>query len=299
MNEISKLLLATRALEIAPKGKVFWYTSGTVGPLYLNAHYLYGSREKAESLLAFIDQNTEDRTRLLTGVLARAQKNHADDGGYRAVIAAVVALAQSVIGADQIDYVSGGERRDWFFALLAAQRLHKPALALFKDQSAVVIAAEHQIENRLAIATELGGARVLHIADLVTEASSYVRAWLPAIENRGGKLAWAINVVDRGQGGEEVLQRHGVLPRHLIQLGPEFFQEMAQAGYLTPATAQQLIEYHRQPRESMKRFLEEHPEILQEALPGEDAKIRARARQMLQENPYGFEEEFLRRFAAR
>ncbi len=295
-NEISRLLLATQALEIAPEGQVFWYTSGTVGPFYLNAHFLYGSRQKAEELLAFIDQNSADRTHLLAGLWARVQKNYAEDSGYRAVIDAVVAWAEDRFGLDQIDYVSGGERRDWFFSLLAAKRLNKPALALFKDQSAVVIAEKDRAEERLAVATELRGARVFHVADLVTEASSYVRAWLPAVQDRGGKLEWAMNVVDRGQGGEEILQQHGVAAHHLIQLGPAFFEELEKAGYLSQATAQRLMAYHRQPRESMKKFLEEHPEVLREALQGEDTKIRQRGRQLLEQNPYGFAEEFLARF---
>lgn len=296
VTEIAKLLLATQALEIAPAGKVFWYTSGTVGPFYLNAHFLYGGRKKAEELLAFIDQNSADRARLLNGLLAQVKKNYTADENYRAVIEAVAALAENEFGAPHIDYVSGGERRDWFFSLAVAQRLRKPALVLFKDQSALIFDEQDAADNRLQTPANLSGARVLHVADLVTEASSYARAWLPAIENRGGRLQWAINIVDRGQGGEGILAQHGVAARHLIQLGPDFFEELVAAGYLTQAAGRQLIAYHRQPRESMKKFLEEHPEILQQALQGEEAKIRQRARQMIEQNPYDFEENFLRRF---
>jgi len=297
MNNISRLLLETQALEIAPPQQVFWYTSGTVGPFYLNAHFLYGSRQKAASLLDFIDQNSEDRTRLLTGLRARVEKNFAEDACYRTVLQAMVALARDEIGLDQIDYISGGERRDWFFSLHVAKLLQKPALALFKDQSAVIIGEGDSAANRLQVATELHGARILHVADLITEASSYVRAWLPALENRGGKLLWSINVVDRGQGGAKVLREHGIAAWPLVQLGQAFFEELSQASYLSPSLARQLMDYHRQPRESMKKFLEEHPQILQEALQGEDLKIRQRARQLLQQNPYGFDENFLRRFS--
>ena len=48
-------LLETQALRLAPAGEVFWYTSGTVGPYYINTHYLYGSPQAAEGLLHFID----------------------------------------------------------------------------------------------------------------------------------------------------------------------------------------------------------------------------------------------------
>jgi orotate phosphoribosyltransferase len=214
------------------------------------------------------------------------------------VIDAVATLAKSAIGSAQIDCVSGGERRDWFFSLLTAKRLQKPALVLFKDRSAVMVRGENNnAEIRPPAAAELHGARVLHVADLVTEASSYVRAWLPAIQSRGGSLQWAINVVDRGQGGEEMLARHGIAARHLVQLGPDFFEMVAKAGHLSQAAAQQLLDYHIRPQESMRKFLQEHPQILREALRGDDMKIRQRARQLVEQNTYGFAEEFLRQFA--
>ena len=92
---------------------------------------------------------------------------------------------------------------------------------------------------RVQAVTSLHGERVLHVADLVTEASSYVRSWLPAIHSRGGHLQWAINVVDRGQGGEQVLAQNGIGARHLIQIGPEFFERVAKAGYFNQTVARQ------------------------------------------------------------
>ena len=70
------LLLSTQALEIAPPLKPFWYTSGTVGPFYLNGHFLYGNRQKAEALLAFIDQHAQDRRRLLFALHEATKKNY-------------------------------------------------------------------------------------------------------------------------------------------------------------------------------------------------------------------------------
>ena len=53
-------LLDTQALRLAPPGGVFWYTSGTVGPYYINTEYLYGGPEQAQQVLAFIDEHKED-----------------------------------------------------------------------------------------------------------------------------------------------------------------------------------------------------------------------------------------------
>lgn len=285
--ELFRLLLETKALEIAPLDRPFWYTSGTIGPFYLNTHYLYGSREKAEELLAFIDRHQNDRTALLTGVIARVEKNYAEDAGYRAVIVNTVALAQREIGSDNIDYVSGGERRDWFFSFMTAKQLGKPALFICKDQSVLTY------DRGVTEAKKLIGARVLHVADLVTEASSYVRTWLPALQKCGGELKWAINIVDRGQGGEKVLRESGVLPYHLVEIGPVFFENLKQNGYLDTAGAEMLLAYHRDPRASMQRMLQEHPEILRQALNSDDEKIRKRARLLVEQNVYNLPQAFL------
>lgn len=285
--ELFRLLLETKALEIAPENRPFWYTSGTIGPFYLNTHYLYGSREKAEELLVFIDQHQNDRAALLSGVIARIEKNYAEDAGYRTVIAAAAALARREIGVDNIDFVSGGERRDWFFSIMTAKQLDKPALFICKDQSVLTFDRDiHKTKN-------LAGARVLHVADLVTEASSYVRAWLPALQKCGGELPWAINIVDRGQGGGSVLRERGVQAYHLIEIGPAFFGKLKQDGYLDAAHADRLRAYHHNPRESMKRLLQAQPEILRQALNSDDEKIRKRARLLVDQNVYDFPRAFL------
>ncbi len=284
------LLLSTQALEIAPALEPFWYTSGTIGPFYLNGHFLYGNRQKAEALLAFIDEHAHDRTGLLFALHERVQKNYEEDESYRAVIDHAVALAQTHIGAEHIAYVSGGERRDWFFSFMVARQLNKPGLAIFKDQTTFAFSSQNSACEEVS---QLAGAKILHVADLVTEASSYTRAWLPALQHRGGELRWAINVVDRGQGGEEVLQQNGVTPFHLIQLGAPFFERLQRAGYFDEATKETLCAYLREPRESMKRLLEEHPEILRQALLSPEAKTRQRAEHMLAQNPYGFTPELI------
>lgn len=283
-----RLLIETKALEIAPVNQPFWYTSGTIGPFYLNTHFLYGSREKAEQLLAFIDQHQQDRATLLSGLIARVEENYANDATYRAVIANAVALAQREIGSATIDYVSGGERRDWFFSIMTAKQLGKPALFICKDQS--VLTFDHEVGE----AKSLAGARVLHVADLVTEASSYVRAWLPALQKCGGELRWAINIVDRGQGGARVLRENGVQPYHLIEIGPAFFETLEKGGYLDAAGAEMLLAYHRDPRASMQRLLHENPQILRQALNSDDEKVRKRARLLIDQNVYDLPHTFLK-----
>ena len=56
--DLLEALLDTEALRLPPPGEVFWYTSGTVGPYYINTHYLYGGPERAEELLTYIDEES-------------------------------------------------------------------------------------------------------------------------------------------------------------------------------------------------------------------------------------------------
>ena len=84
---------------------------------------------------------------------------------------AIDALAESInehVDINEIDYISGGERRDWFFSLVTAHLLKKPHITIFKDMDAYIFS-----EGTSKKAGTIEGARVLHIADLITGASSY------------------------------------------------------------------------------------------------------------------------------
>ncbi|GAE87725.1 hypothetical protein JCM21531_1120 [Acetivibrio straminisolvens JCM 21531] len=59
-EKLLKWLFETNAIRVCPQDKPFWYTSGTIGPYYINTHFLYGSEEKANKLLAFIDREKEN-----------------------------------------------------------------------------------------------------------------------------------------------------------------------------------------------------------------------------------------------
>ena len=60
MNNIVSYLFETNALKICPDNKPFWYTSGKIGPYYINTHFLYGSEKDAVDLLKFIDSEKEN-----------------------------------------------------------------------------------------------------------------------------------------------------------------------------------------------------------------------------------------------
>ncbi len=285
--DLSAALIQTQALRLAPPGQVFWYTSGTVGPYYINTHYLYGGQAAAEELLRFIDAESGDRQVFPGRLQARVEAQAAADPVYAGVIEALVERAGQ-IGGEQAELVSGGERRDWFFSGLVAARLGKPHLLIYKDHSAVLYR-----EGKAEPVAGLEGKRMLHVADLITEASSYVRDWIPAIRQRGGEMVCAFNVVDRAQGGAEALQQAGVRAEALLRVDADLFAALRRAGHVDAQQEAVLLAYARDPHAAMKAFLQENPEFLRRALRSTDERTAGRAQLLAQQNPYQLAPELL------
>lgn len=59
MASIAEYLFKTDAVKICPENKPFWYTSGKIGPYYINTHFIYGSEEQANALLKRIDEEKD------------------------------------------------------------------------------------------------------------------------------------------------------------------------------------------------------------------------------------------------
>jgi orotate phosphoribosyltransferase len=285
--DLCAALIQTQALRLAPPGQVFWYTSGTVGPYYINTEHLYGGKAEAEELLRFIDTESGDRS-AFPGRLQKEVEARAADPVYAGVIDALVERARQA-GAETCDLVSGGERRDWFFSGLVAARLGKAHLLIYKDHGAVL----HR-EGKVEAVEGLEGMKTLHVADLITEASSYVRDWIPAIRQRGGEMGCAINVVDRAQGGAEALRQAGVRAEALLRVDGELFAALRRAGHIDSQQESVLLAYARDPHAAMKSFLQENPEFLRQALGSSDKRTAERARLLAAQNPYQLDPELLR-----
>ena len=88
--DLLEALLETEALRLSPPGKVFWYTSGTVGPYYINTENVYGGPAGAGELLAFIDSDNGEAD-FPFRLRERVEKQYAGNAIYRQVIDALVA----------------------------------------------------------------------------------------------------------------------------------------------------------------------------------------------------------------
>lgn len=279
-RELTGYLFKTKAIRVCPKDKPFWYTSGKIGPYYINTHFLYGSEEKANEFLTLIDMLKEDKISCSKEFHRISKDNYLTNEIYRGTIDALDAYARENLDLEKIDYISGGERRDWFFSFMAADLLGKPHLTLFKDLSVILYENGNSKET-----ADLDGANVLHIADLVTTASSYERAWVPAVKRINGNIKRSLVVVDRLQGGKEVLESLGVESHALVSIDTNVFEKAMEAGYIDEAQLNLVLDYMRNPETTMKEFLISNPQFLKQSLSGDD-KTAQRARLLIRNNFY-------------
>lgn len=283
MSDVISYLFKTNAIKFCDENKPFWYTSGKIGPYFINTHFIYGNEDDAKSLLSFIDEQLSDKMALPKNVFEKVLNQYQTNEIYKNVIDTMIDSIKSNIDIDEIDYVSGGERRDWFFSNIVAHLLNKPHISIYKDLSAVVSDCNFKTTSKL---DNINNKKVLHVADLVTVASSYIRAWIPAIENLGGKMCWSCVVVDRMQGGTEKIKEHGILPLSLVQVDKTLFEKAVQMGVIATSQQEMLNSFFDNPDETMKNFLINHPEFLENSL-NSDEKTAKRAKLLIDGNLYG------------
>ena len=283
MSNLVSYLFKTNAFKVCPNNKPFWYTSGKIGPYFINTHFLYGSEESAVEFLSFIDIEKDNKLELPKKVLEKTLAQYNSNNIYKEVIDEMISFINTHINVDEIDYVSGGERRDWFFSNLVAYLLGKPHITIFKDLSTVVSTPDFE---ETSIKKDLHGKKVLHVADLVTAASSYVRAWIPAVQALNAEIVWSVVVVDRMQGGNDRLKDLGIEAYSLVQIAPDMFKKALDLGIITEEQNIMLNKFYKDPDGTMRNFLIDHPEFLENAL-NSDEKTVVRARLCIEGDLYG------------
>ena len=256
-NPIISWLFETDAVRVCPEGQPFWYTSGKLGPFYINTQFLYGSEAAANSLLKTIEEACAGEK------LAFYDKVWADISAQLAscpIYAQLIDLLTEAAAKLDVDFVSGGERRDFFFSIPVARKLGLGHLSIFKDLSCVY--TDKDGVSMDAAQAGLAGKKSVHIADLITVASSYIRAWIPAVESLGAKIAYSLAVVDRDQGGSEILAKAGCPLTTLVTIKPELFEQAKALGRVTDAQVALVNSFIADPDKFMHDFLVAHPDFL-------------------------------------
>ncbi len=274
MNNLISYLFETNAVKVCPKDKPFWYTSGKIGPYFINTQFVYGSEADANELLEFINVKKDEKLDMPKLIFEKIKKQYEENKIFKDVVNEMIAYIKENIDVDEIDYISGGERRDWFFSYIAAYLLNKEHITLFKDLEAVISNSDF---SESILANDINGKKVLHIADLMNQASSYIRAWIPAIQNLGGELVWSLVVVDRMQGGDERIEALGIKSLSMAKIDINLFSAALERGVINQSQFDMISKYLADPDGTMRTFLIEHPNFLKDAL-NSDEKTAGRAR---------------------
>ncbi len=282
MSDIMSYLFETSAIRFCEENKPFWYTSGKIGPYFINTHFVYGNEKDAVELLSFIDECLADKITLPKKVFEKVLVQYQNNEIYKNVIDTMLKYIEDNIDISEIDCVSGGERRDWFFSNIIAYLLKKPHISIYKDLSTVI--SDSNFEST-EVVTSLENKKVLHVADLITVASSYIRAWIPAIKNLGANICWSCVVVDRMQGGKDKIEAEGIKSLSLVQVDTELFKKALDMGIINEAQLEMLNGFFKDPDNTMREFLINHPEFLENALKA-DEKTQKRARLLIDGNLY-------------
>ena len=257
-NQITEDLFKTNAIRVAPADTPFWYTSGKLGPFFINTHFLAKDEGTAAGLLKLIEEAIlEDKDTAPKKIFDAFCDLYKENETYRNCVDALVAAAKKY----DFDFISGGERRDFFFSMVPAHLLGKPHLTIFKDMSSVITDC-----NFANIDYDFKGKKALHIADLITEASSYERAWIPAIKALGADIKDTIAVVDRKQNGRAVLNGLGVNMETLTAVDKELFDEALANGSVNEAQYELVLKFLEDPDQYMKDFIAGHPTFIDDQI---------------------------------
>lgn len=283
MSDIMSYLFETKAVKFCEENKPFFLTSGTISPYFVNTHFLYGNEKEATEFLNYIDTLLEDRPNLPKKIFDEVMKQYQKNNIYKYTIDTMIEAIKANVNIDEIDYISGGERRDWYFSNMIAYILKKPHLTIFKDLEAFISPYDFTSTEKVF---NLEGKKVLNASDLVTAASNYVRSWIPAIRNLNGNLAWTCYVVDRKQGGTEVLEKENIKTIALAVVDDLLFEKAFELNIINEAQLNMLKGFYKDPYTTMREFLISHPEFIEEALQSDDERTQKRVKLLVDGNLY-------------
>lgn len=254
-DKIIEALFETKAVRVAPENQPFWYTSGRLGPFFINTHFLLENEAAAGEVLKRIEKAIADNKLTAPEEIFDMMLAYYNKGGTFKMVSDKLAEEASKL---DFDYISGGERRDYFFSMMPAYLLKKPHLTIYKDMTSVY---SESIDGPAVDVKDidLKGKKALHIADLITEASSYERAWIPVIRGLGSDITDTVAVVDRHQNGREVLKGLGVELHALTGINEELFDEAKANGVINDAQKDMIMHFLENPSDYMTAFLKANP----------------------------------------
>lgn len=284
-KDVVQLLFSTNAFQVAPENKPFWYTSGKIGPYFINVDYLYGNKEESEKLLRKIDEMLANNDKEeIPYLLCEEIMNHYDTNTmFKFVIDKLKEYIINTFETDLIDYISGGERRDWLFSIPIAYLLGKPHITIYKDLTTVASTSDFEESTTIE---SLSGKRIFHVADILNTGSSFERAWVPAINKLGAKINWALFTVDRNQSGSRTLQELGIQTYSLIRISKDLLNIAIRYDIISLPQYELLVKYINDPDKTMQEFINEHPTFIDDTINNSSNEKNVKRAKLCKEQNY-------------
>ena len=99
-------------------------------------------------------------------------------------------------------------------------------------------------------------------------------------------MCWSCVVVDRMQGGTKKIKEKGILPLSLVQVNKSLFEKAVELEVINSEQQKMLNNFFDNPDETMKLFLINHPEFIENSL-NSDEKTAKRAKLLVDNDLYG------------
>ena len=226
-KRLSELLIETGAYKDLDSPVIL--TSGELGIYYINTEKLCQDNGEFEKY--------GDDSRAMIQHAVKMTKEHP---AFKEAIDIITDNINTQTSGKGAFLISGGQRRDWLFSGPVAAKLGVPHVSLYKqikrqqDKTELVYP---QIDS-VGGFNSLNGWQIIHIADLLTEASSCYRkedaidmGWIPMIRNQQGTISKLVSIVTRLQGGEERLNEIGVEPFSFVAIDQDFIKEHSKYSF--------------------------------------------------------------------
>ncbi|WP_195571721.1 hypothetical protein [Paenibacillus sp. 1001270B_150601_E10] len=286
--QLLERLIATEGIAVRNHSgaDAFWYASGIPGPFYINTENIAG--KEASCILL------EQITTVLESSLPASQASKTifdmiidvvvQDEEYQRSIEAL--LDHYLANRSRPPAViSGGERRDWFFSIPMASILNLPHLFLFKS-------GQHHVtdDEGNALDLHLVGQRVLHVADIINAASSYVDRWIPILREAGAAFSETLVVAVRNKEGIENLKHHQIAVISPLTVDRTLFTEAFELGLIPESACKEIHLFYDSPKDWTRGYLTESGGIPSSV--EMDRKKKERLYKFRTTDPYGLKSEF-------
>ncbi len=281
-HEFLGLIFSSKAVSIwnHETGPVFWYAAGVPGPFYVNTEKLIGADQSAALLDAIngivgdASLNPEAKSE---AVREAVLKSYRSNDVFQRIVATMIETSPFPIS--EIDLISGGERRDWFFSVPFAEELGLDHLYIFKNGD---------VYRRAGEKSNHAGMRCVHISDLINNAASYFDKWLPILADHKMDLLGTISVINRGQVGMDRLKEADVKVHTLKSIDLPLFSELAQSGLIPQSSSDEISLYFKSKEDWARQYILARPEVFGLDA-GLDAKSKERLQFFLAQDPWGLE----------